>query len=140
MAALKMNDTRDWVAIRHAYEHGDDTIKQICAEFGVTKGALEHRYRRDHWVSRQGSAAGRQRSTLARLYAVLEAQVAKLANAGGETLGDKEAQQLGELIKSFDKMASMENADASKGGPASKKDMGDMRNKLIKRLEELKRR
>jgi hypothetical protein len=140
MTGPKSEDTRDWVAVRRAYEQSDETIKQICKRFGVTKGALENRYRRDHWVSRQANAASRRRSTLARLFAVLEGQVTKLANASGETLGDKEAKQLTELIKNLDKMSSMENPEASKGGPATKKDMTDMRNKLIKQLEEFKRR
>ena len=140
MTSSEISDTRDWVAIRRAYENSDETIKQICERFGVTKGSLEHRYRKGHWISRQADSASRQRSTLARLFAVLEMQVTKLANVDGKTLGDKEAQQLTELIKNFDKMSNLEKADSGKGGLAPRKDMTEMRNKLIKRLEEFKRR
>lgn len=136
----KRGDTRDWASIRHAYERSELTIKQICERFGVTKGSLENRYRKDRWISRRSDIAGRRRSTLSRLFAVLEAQVTKLANADGETLGDKEANQLTEIIKNFDKLSGMENADTNNGGPAVKKDMRDLRDKLAKRIDQFKRR
>ena len=54
-------------------------------------------------------------------------------------MGEKEAQQLTELIKNFDKLASMEAA-ATTGGPAQKKDMADLRDKLAKRIDQFKQR
>lgn len=140
MHSKKQADTRDWVGIRRAYEQSDETIKDICLRFGVTKSALENRYRRDLWISRQASAARRRRSTLARLFVVLEGQVTKLANSDGETLGDKEANQLTEIIKNFDKLTGIENADMNNGGPAQKKDLRDLRDKLAKRIDQFKRR
>jgi hypothetical protein len=140
MAAAKPKDTRDWVAIRHAYEHSEETIKQICTRFGVTKGSLENRYRKDHWPSRRSDIAGRRRSTLSRLFAVLETQVGKLARADNTTLGDKEANQLTEMIKNFDKLTSMERADTDNGGPAQNKDMRAKREKLTRLIDERKRR
>jgi hypothetical protein len=140
MTASKPEDTRDWVAIRRAYELTDETIKHICERFGVTKGAFETQFRKGKWVSRQAAKYDRQGATLDRLFAVLERQVTKLANAGGETLGDKEAQQLTELIKNFDKMATIAGADTNNGGPAQKKDMRDLRDKLAKRIDQFNRR
>jgi len=129
----------DWVVIRHAYETNDGTIAAICARFGVTKSQLERRYRKERWVSRQAKLVDRRGSTRERLFSVLERQVSKLANEAGTTLGEKEAQQLTELIKNFDKLASMEAA-ATTGGPAQKKDMADLRDKLAKRIDQFKRR
>jgi len=140
MTAAKSTDSRDWAAIRHAYETSNETLVQICQRFGVTKGALEYRYRKQRWISRRASLASRQDSTMARLFAVLEKQVTKLANAGGDTLGDKEAQQLTELIKNFDKMASMASDEGKADISPQKRDMRDLRDKLAKRIDQYKRR
>src|SRR5690349_8499433 len=92
----------DWPAIRRAYELTDETIKNICSRFGVTKGSFCNRFRKERWLSRQAAKNDRFMATADRLFAVLERQVAKLANQ--ERLADKEAQQqLTELIKNFDK-------------------------------------
>ncbi|MHA6691531.1 hypothetical protein [Devosia sp. A449] len=140
MTALKSADTRDWVEIRRAYEQSIETLVQICLRFGITKGALEYRCRKERWISRQASLAKRKDSTMARLFAVLEKQVTKLGNASGDTLGDKEAQQLTELIKNFDKMASMAGNEVKAEMVPQKRDMRDLRDKLAKRIDQYKRR
>ncbi|WP_240232892.1 hypothetical protein [Devosia lacusdianchii] len=140
MTAPKPHDSRDWVAIRRAYEHGEETIREICVRFGVTKGSLENRYRKERWISRLANKANRQRSTLGRLFAVLERQVTKLANTSGETLGDKEAQQLTELIKNFDKISTIANEETKVDAPREKRDMRDIRDKLAKRIDQFNRR
>jgi transposase-like protein len=130
----------DWAAIRRAYELTDETIKDICQRFGITKSVFEGRWRKERWLSRQAANRDRHSSTRDRLFAVLERQVAKLANESGETLGDKEAQQLTELVKNFDKLGSTRSDVPEDGGPAQKKDMRDLRDKLAKRLEQFDRR
>ena len=140
MADPDTDDTRDWVAIRRAYEKGEPTIKKICEIYGVSKSALESRYRTHNWLSRRLVKADRSGSIRTRLFAVLEQQVAKLANAGGETLGDKEAQQLNDLIKSFDKMTSLAAEEIKVEAPPQQSDMRELREKLIKRIDQFKRR
>jgi hypothetical protein len=130
----------DWAAIRRAYELTDETIKDICLRFGVTKGAFENRWRRERWFSRQAANRNRHGSTRDRLFAVLERQVAKLANEAGTTLGDKEAQQLTELVKTFDKLSTAKDDIPQDGGPSQQKDMRDLRDKLAKRIDQYKRR
>lgn len=130
----------DWAAIRRAYELTDETIKDICLRFGVTKGAFENRWRRERWFSRQAANRDRHGSTRDRLFAVLERQVAKLANEAGTTLGDKEAQQLTELVKTFDKLSTAKDDIPEDGGPSQQKDMRDLRDKLAKRIDQYKRR
>ena len=130
----------DWAAIRRAYELTDETIKDICLRFGVTKGAFENRWRRERWFSRQAANRDRHGSTRDRLFAVLERQVAKLANEAGTTLGDKEAQQLTELVKTFDKLSTAKDDIPEDGGPSQQKDMRDLRDKLAKRIDQFKNR
>ena len=140
MTQVKTGDTRDWVAIRHAYETSRETLKQICARLGVSKGALEYRCRKEGWLRRRATLGERQDSTLARLFAVLETQVTKLANAGGDTLGDKEAHQLTEMIKNFDKMSTMAKAEDKADAPRERRDMSELRDKLARRIDQFNRR
>src|SRR5215217_5422216 len=113
-------DEADWPAIRRAYEESPETLKQICDRFGVTKGQLEHRQKKERWPSRRSTMKDRQDTTLARLFGVLEKQVAKLANADDAKLGDKEAQQLSELVKNFEKLTSI-GGDETKAEAAPQK-------------------
>lgn len=133
-------ETVDWAAVRRAYEQSNETLKQICDRFGVTKGQLEHRQKKERWPSRRSTHRERQDSTLERLLSVLEKQVTKLANASGETLGDKEAQQLTELTKNFEKLAHLASDEAKAELPPQRRDIKDIRAKLAKRIEQFKRR
>lgn len=140
MPTSKSQDDRDWAGVRYAYEQTDETIKQICKRFDVTKGALEYRHKKGRWLARRSGMAKRHGSTLARLFALLEGQVTKLAQAPGQTLGDKEAQQLTELIKNFDKMTTLASGDTKVVAPPQKRDMRDIREKLAKRIDQFNRR
>ena len=137
-----MDETQapDWAAIRHAYEHSDDTLKTICERFGVTKGQLEHRQKRQHWPSRRSTLKDRQTATFDKIFGVLEQQVGKLASATGATLGDKETQQLADIIKNFEKMAHLSGHDSKDEAPRPRRDMDDLRAKLATRLEQRSRR
>jgi hypothetical protein len=130
----------DWAAVRCAYELTDETIKSICERFGVTKSAFEHRWQKERWLSRRAANMDRYSTTRDRLFAVLERQVAKLANESGTKLADKEAQQLTELVKNFDKLGSTRSDVPDDGGPSQQKDMRDLRDKLAKRIDQFKRR
>lgn len=133
-----------WIEIRHAYENTDETIKELCARFGVSKSALEGHQRKGRWISRRAKRSTRLRSTRTRLAETLERQAAALGR--GETLDDKEARKLTALINNLGRMSSMENADRGRATKASlrtavaRSDKVEMRTKLIKRLEEFKRR
>lgn len=136
----KKHEPRDWAAIRHAYEHGDGSLAQIRARFGVTKGSMEYRARRDRWIPRQATQANSRSALLARMFKVLDGQVQKLERRADDLLSDKEATQLGEMARAMEKMVAIEAADATKGDPVVKKDMRDIRDKLAKRIDEFKRR
>jgi hypothetical protein len=132
-------DTK-WQDVRYAYEHSDETIKQICERFGVTKGSLEHHYRQQRWVSRRSNIEQRRLSTLERLFAILDLQVAKLGAVSSTTLGDKEASQLSEMIKNFDKLSTMRGQQTQKGGAVEDKATAELRIKLAERIDQFNRR
>ncbi|WEK02791.1 MAG: hypothetical protein P0Y65_11280 [Candidatus Devosia phytovorans] len=140
MTAVKSGDGPDWIAIRRAYELSDDSIKQICTQFGVTKGQFENRCRKDRWLSRQLRNSDRKGSTFSRLFALLERQVAKLGNSTGETLSETETRQLTDLIRNFDKIASMEAAENKIEIVPPKRDMAEKREKLARRIDQYNRR
>lgn len=130
----------DWAAVRRAYELSDETIKDICQRFGVTKSAFDHRWKKERWLSRQAANSNRHHSTKERLFALLERQVAKLANETNANLTDKEAKQLSELVKNFGTLSAVKDDGGDNGGPAEKKDMRDLRSKLAKRIDQFNRR
>ena len=140
MPVPKSRNAADWVAIRRAYEQSDETIKLICERFGVTKSALEHRWKKQRWISRRAKMASRRSATLEKLFALLESQVTKLANSTGETLNDKEAKQLTELIKNFDKITTIASEETKVVAPSQKRDMRDIREKLAKQIDQFNRR
>ncbi|MBU1307666.1 MAG: hypothetical protein KKF33_19350 [Alphaproteobacteria bacterium] len=143
MTARGPDDATDWVAIRRAYELTDEPVRLIRERFGVTKAALEHRRSRGRWVGRRLRKVGRGGTALDWLFAVLVRQIVKLANADGDTLGDKEAQQLNDLIKAADKMITMAGATTAEDKadkPRPPRDPEALREKLVKRIEQFHRR
>ena len=140
MTAPNNGEGPDWAAIRRAYETTDVPIREICSQFGVTKGSLENRQRKDRWLSRRLRGNNRRTSTLSRLIGLLEGQMVKLGNEPGDRLGDKETQQLGEIVKAYEKVASIEAAESKVEILPQKRDISDIRAKLIKRMEQYGRR
>jgi len=44
---------KDWVQIRHAYEHTDQPVEDICLQHGLSSGTLVDRVRRWGWTPRR---------------------------------------------------------------------------------------
>lgn len=42
-----------WALIRHAYEHTDQPVEDICRAYGISSGTLRDRMRRWHWTRRR---------------------------------------------------------------------------------------
>jgi hypothetical protein len=42
-----------WAQIRHAYEHSERPVEDICAEYGISSGTLRDRMRRWGWTRRR---------------------------------------------------------------------------------------
>ncbi len=135
-----LHPATDWVEIRRVYEESTETLKLICERFGITKGQLEYRQNKEHWRARRQTLQDRQNSTLARLFVVLEQQVEKLARADNATLGDKEAQQLSELIRACEKLSTLARVDTKDETSPPRRDIKELRAKLVKRLEQFNRR
>jgi hypothetical protein len=128
----------DWAAIRYAYEDGSETVMALCQRFGITRWQLERRQRTEGWPGRRPSRQQRYRAALAGLFQVLEQQVARMA--AGEKLGDRETQQLGDLIKNYEKMTSFDTEATKTEAAPPPRDIAELRSKLAKRIDQFRRR
>ncbi|KKB82726.1 hypothetical protein VW29_15620 [Devosia limi DSM 17137] len=130
---------RDWPTIRDAYENGTDTIATICATFGVTKGSLEHRMRRDLWLPRSAQYASSRSLLMARIYRVMDRQVQWLESLEPNQQTEKEARALSIIVKTLENLTDMQPTETVTP-PKQKKDMRDLRDKLAKRIDQFKQR
>ena len=128
---------RDWASIRAAYESGEGTIASICERFDVTKGALEHRSEIDRWVPRNARHANFRSVLLGRMFTVLDKQVQQLAKDDMEKGIDKQAALLGTMAKTLEKLMELDRLDRG-NAPKQKKDMRELRERLVRRIDELR--
>lgn len=75
-----------WAQIRHAYEHTDTTIDQICAEHRISSGTLRDRMRRWGWTRRRSPIPPEGPPAVTMTQAVFSPPPVRPAN-GGEGSG-----------------------------------------------------
>jgi hypothetical protein len=135
----EISEPRSWPHIREAYESREGTIEDVCERFGVTKGALEYRCRRDGWLMRSKRDPTARSLLLGRMFKVLDQHITRLETLPMDKQDGKEVGLLSVAVRTFEKLDELNRAD---GGnvPKQKKDMRDLRDKLAKRLDQLKQR
>lgn len=113
-------------------------LTEVCLKHGVTSDQLEDARRRFHWRRRRlGRPVGRH-SIIKRLFRLLDRQIAHMEDEM-KTTGEKEAAILGRLVGTLGKLIEMEGDAAKTTKRRTTKEMVDIRDKLIRRIEELKR-
>lgn len=135
-----------WRRIKADHDTKQFTQKQLCEMHGVTPSALKWRIKRDLWSPRYRSRVVDRPQIIARMFRVLELQVKSLETElddmerrAGRS-GDNEASLLGKLAGTLDKLIALDAKAANK--PVSRqrtKRMEDIRQKLVERIEQLKR-
>jgi hypothetical protein len=97
------------------------------------------RYRREMegWLSARARVP-KQADLVARMLKVLDKQIRKLEAAVNEPI-DKQANVLATQVKTLDKLIEL-GAAKPNVEPASRKDVADLRAKLVKRMEQFKAR
>lgn len=137
-----------WRRVQVAYEAGEMSVIDVATAFGVSRSALQWRAKRDLWKRRNRAQAGRDRATIIkRLFRVLEMQVMHLEmemdemNKTETRSGEREIELLGKLAANLDKLTKLETATArpEKDDGYTDQEVAEMRNKLAKRLDQLKR-
>lgn len=129
----------DWDAARRDYESDALTTIGICKKYGIAHDVLAVHARRAKWHTEHRSG-GLDRSILIRqLFGVLETQIKHLEGVEMTTTGEKEVAVLGKLAATLEKLIEIDaKATIRKPGAAQTKEMQDLRNKLVKRIEAFK--
>ena len=138
-AARAVAPDLDWDAIRLDYESDALTSIGICRKYGIGHDVLATHARRSKWYGEHRSN-GLDRSILIRqLFGVLETQIKHLEGVEMTTTGEKEVAVLGKLAATLEKLLELDSKAVNKRPDAAQtKEMQDLRNKLIKRLEAFK--
>lgn len=142
----------DWAVIADAYARGPLTVAQICAKFGISRGALYRQVRRLNWPMRQQPVTSRRRrpvrrqrggrgaaspqegrsGMVSRLYEALEQRMTELEARmaqGRRTAAEceRDARTLNTLVRLFERLSNMEakvRAGAGEADPASAQLLG----------------
>lgn len=127
----------DWEAVRIDYLAESISLRAIQRKHGLTEAALRWGIRTRDWPHRSLRPVGRTR-IITRMFRMLERQITQLEKNMTST-GDKEVTVLGKLAGTLEKLIDIESK-AGAGKPVRKqtREMLDIRNRLIKRIEQLK--
>jgi hypothetical protein len=126
-----------WEPVKEAY-FGGERILDVCAHFGITKGEFDYYRRQAGWPMRNKAPVNRER-LVGRIYWLMNKHIAAMErelDAGNQ----KDVAVLNQLVGSLSKLMRFEasaRGDAKHAKAAG--DLNDIREKLVRRIEELKR-
>ena len=127
----------DWAIIRLEYEGRLHLPNDICKRHSITIAQLRYRRQCEGWLS-QRERRPKEAVLVARMLKVLEKQIRDLEMAKDEPV-EKRTNTLATQVKTLDKLIELGAAERNVE-PASRKDMSDLRAKLVKRLDQFKAR
>ncbi|MBB4051062.1 hypothetical protein GGR20_000680 [Devosia subaequoris] len=127
----------DWQTIRGEYEGRLFEPKTICKRHGITVSQLRYRRQCEGWLS-QRERRPKEAVLVSRMLKVLERQIRDLEMARNEPV-EKRTNTLATQVKTLDKLIELGAAERNVD-PAGRKDMTDLRAKLVKRLDQFKSR
>ena len=126
----------DWASIRAEYEGKVFPTKVICERYGITYAQLRYQRQRHDWVSVH-TRPPRKSELVTRMLRVLDQQITILERAVDEPI-DKQTATLATQVKALDKLIEM-GASERNVEPATRRNMADIRAKLVERLAQSKR-
>jgi hypothetical protein len=130
----------DWDLVRVDYEALGITRAAICRKHGITRAELAAKAKLSRWSAARTNDTDRA-ILIGMMLGVLEAQIGQLEAAAEMTAtGDKEVAVLGKLATTLEKLIEIE--DKGQGNAAPRRataDMKALRNKLARRIDQLKR-
>jgi hypothetical protein len=127
----------DWQIIRAEYEGRLFHPAMICRRHGITTAQLRYRREQEDWISLRASPP-RKQDLVARMLRVLEGQIRELEKDTDMPI-DKKAKVLADEVRTLDKLIEMGAAERNVE-PPTRKDMTDLRAKLVKRIDQFKAR
>lgn len=127
----------DWASIREEYEGRQFLPAVICRRHGISVAQLRYRREMEGWLSARARVP-KQADLVARMLKVLDKQIRTLEAAVDEPI-DKQVKALADSVKTLDSLIK-QGAAKPNVEPASRKDVSDLRAKLIKRMDQFKAR
>jgi len=125
----------DLVAVDYLYDHM--TIPALCRRHRISRGELLRRAARHKWKTLRQHDTDRL-ILINEMLGVLELQIGHLEEAKMTQTGEKEVAVLGKLATTLEKLIDIE--DKSKAPAGTGENMQELRNKLARRIENLKRK
>ncbi|SFV35901.1 hypothetical protein SAMN05216456_2270 [Devosia crocina] len=126
----------DWSAVREEYEERLFRPSMICKRHGISPAQLRYRREVEGWLSAVTHVPS-QAHLVSRMLKVLEVQVMRLEAAVDEPI-DKQVKALSESVKTLDTLIK-NGATKPNVEPATRRDMTELRAKLVRRLEQASR-
>ena len=127
----------NWDIVFEDYYWGRITIPAICRKHGISRGELLQRAARHKWKTLRTHFTDRV-ILIGMMLGVLEQQIGHLEEVNMTRTGDKEVAVLGKLATTLEKLIDIE--DKSKAPAGAGENMQELRNKLARRIENLKRK
>ncbi|MBJ3785167.1 hypothetical protein [Devosia sediminis] len=135
--AAKGERRPDWTAIRSEYESRQFLPAMICKRHGITPAQLRYRREQEDWPLLRARRP-RRTELVTQMLRVLAAQIQELEKATDMPI-EKRAKLLAEHARTMDRL--IERGAAKRNvEPPTRKDMTDLRAKLVKRLDQFKAR
>lgn len=126
----------NWDTVAIDYQTGHLTLPALCRKHGITRSTLLLRATRHKWRTLRTEDTDRL-ILIDMLFGALERQIAHLETVEMTRTGDKEVVVLGKLAATLEKLVDIE--DRSKAPAGSGENMKELRIKLARRIENLKR-
>lgn len=149
-------NSRDWIAIRAAYEDRSVSVSDLCQRFRISKSRLYNRRRLESWPARRGhkttdkkKSASRRQNMVTRFFETLERQMRDIERSFDDDTGaaetsaagrERDARTLSSLVKTMEKLIELDTgADpvAAARKEAAHRDIDGLRRALADRIARL---
>lgn len=127
----------NWDIAAEDYYWGRLTIPAVCRKHGISRNELLQRAARHKWKTLRDNTTDRK-ILIGMMLGVLEQQVGHLEIIEMTQSGEREVAVLGKLATTLEKLIDIE--DRSKAPAGTAENMQELRNKLARRIENLKRK
>ena len=127
-----------WEPVKDAYFNGERVL-DICAHHGITKGEFDYYRRQAGWPMRNKSPINRER-LIGRVLWLVNKHVRAMEQRIGDAGNPADVALLNQLVGSLGRLVRVEaSVEEAKTQKARSDDLTDIREKLVRRIEELKR-
>jgi hypothetical protein len=126
-----------WKEVEADYADNKLTLPALCEKHDLTLGEFNYAKLSLGWARRKATPVSRK-TLIKRLFGLVDRMTAKLEEDMSNS-GEKEVNVLTRLVTTMGRLIEIEGATDKLATPKQTKDMHDIRNKLVQRIEELKR-